>query len=336
MSRNNLEYSTTSCIAAKNVLLFYILIIFYFMQTLLKYITTCCSPEPEQYEQRYELSDHNEWKNNGGGNFEFIGGKFSNAPNDIKNQIISLTVGNLSPSRNNSAYIDEYPILTKVNAPNVEGIQIDRCHNLTSIEAPNADRVAISRCPNLTSIEALKADRVAILECQALTMVNAPNVRDFNADLTTLDTLIKAVKNPQNLQGFYVDCPDNRSLHLKNIAPCIKDADRELNGNDGAKINRANIMRASLFNGIIGKKLTKNTEGKDIRRELVEGFNSSCAVSVIGEFLTQGEMHKISSLNSKGRKEINKELNLSDYANLGKTNIVMKTREIASGRGIQL
>jgi hypothetical protein len=156
------------------------------------------------------------------------------------------------------------------------------------------------------------------MECQALTMVNAPNVRDFNADLTTLDTLIKAV-NPQKLTTFKVS-KDIRDKSMS-IAQDIKDADRELNESEcvqsALKLTQAsyeNLLR-TWWNERSDQKIYK-----DVMTEIAK---------YIAPEDGRGKL-RMSQLPVEVRNSVSQ---ADEYK---KQNIATKTREIARKRGIQL
>jgi hypothetical protein len=283
------------------------------------------------------------------GRFEFSGNELPSytIPDDIKNRMICLDAPNLTGTLD----LSQLPALKTINAPQASHIGVHRCDQLDNINIPRAKKfvmshcgnvqnvhipsavdVVISRCHNLTSIEALKADRVIILECQALTMVNAPNVRDFNADLTTLDTLIKAV-NPQKIETFNV----RKDIFDKSMSifQDIKSAHRDLN-EDGYVEKQNNEAQFDTFIGATqgGNRFANTLLGTMDNRHPEEG------AKIFGKIMDYaGSKHKdLAVFNRKALLgyEVNQRCADEKIEEYKKQNIVAKTREIASGRGIQL
>jgi hypothetical protein len=150
-----------------------------------------------------------------------------------------------------------------------------------------------------------------------------------------LDMLIKAVKNPQNLQGFYADDQGNSSAHLQDIAQDIKDADRELNG-DGYVEKQNNEAQFDTFIGATqrGNRFANTLLGTMDNRHPEEG------AKIFGKIMDYaGSKHKdlaVFNMEALLGYEENQRCADEKIEEYKKQNIVAKTREIASGRGIQL
>jgi len=113
---------------------------------------------------------------------------------------------------------------------------------------------------------------------------------------------IQQLKNPQKLETFMIN-------DQQDIAPDIKNADRDLNGSNDAIRTKELITRKCL----------------DTTISRLKGDGKYDAMSVIGGFLNQNEIHKLQFLNKKAYDNMKSQPHLSDFANLSKTNIAERT-----------